>query len=125
MEIAQTRIQVQLDQVTAERAGKPKWIESLIRIVNLVSNSDSGGASALAPLLMSCYNGSEYPFDITELCRLDDEYFEDALNLIRLRTRCGHEPHEFFVLGGKLFEQIAADFGIHAECDRANPSRKS
>lgn len=61
---------------------------------------------------MSCYDGSEYPFDVTELTRLDDEFFEDALKIIRLRTRCGHEPHEFFIEGGNLFNDFARNFGL-------------
>ena len=50
--------------------------------------------------------------DITELCRLDDDYFDDALNVIRLRTRFNEEPHVFFAERNRLFEQIAREHGI-------------
>ena len=101
-----------LDQLEAERFGRPKLIASLERIVDYVTTDESGGAHALAQLLMSCYDGREYPFDITELCRLDDDYHEDALNVIRLRTHFNEEPHVFFVERNRLFEQIASDHGI-------------
>ena len=118
----QRRVSSTLDQVEAERFGNPKLIASLERVVDYVATNRTGGSSALASLLLNCYDGSEYSFDITELCRLDDDYFADALNVIRLRTRYNREPHDFFVERGELFNQIADDFGIRAKSDVAQES---
>lgn len=78
----QRRVSSTLDQVEAERFGNPELIASLERVVDYVATNRTGGSSALALLLLNCYDGSEYLFDITELCRLDDDYFEDALNVM-------------------------------------------
>ena len=110
-----------LNQVATQKfiveTHQPKLIESLERVVDHVTQDNTGGGEALARLLMNCYDYSEYSFDLTELCRLDDDFFEDALNVIRLRCRQNLEPHTFFVDGGRLFNQIAADYGI----DRKTP----
>lgn len=111
-----------LDQVEAERFGNPELVTSLERVVDYVATNRTGGSSALASLLLNCYDGSEYSFDITELCRLDDDYFADAHNVIRLRTRHNREPHDFFDERGDLFNQIADDFGIRAKSEVAQES---
>ena len=110
-------VAVEFDQVTAERINEPKFTASLVRVVEYVCGNRSRGGEALARLLMSCYNGGEYPIDLSELCRVDDEFFEDAMNVIRLRCRSNQEPHCFFVNGGRLFNQIAADYRIEGKSD--------
>lgn len=108
----QLRVSVQLDQFAIASSDTPELTHSLVHIVKFVASSSSGGADALAQLLMSCYDSFKYPLDITELCRLDDKLYEHAINVIYLRTRENREPHSFFLDGGKLFNQIAADFRI-------------
>lgn len=101
-----------LNQVHAERFGQDKLVVSLERLVRLAATSDTGGANVAAQVLLALYNGPEYPMDLTELCRLDDDLFEDALNVIRLRIESQTEPHEFFVDGGRIFQQIAKDWNF-------------
>jgi len=108
----QKRIHVEIDQLAIASFDRPELIQSLVSVVEFVSSSSSGGTDALARLLMSCYNSHEYPFEVTELCRLDDNFYEHAINILRLRTRSNLEPHTFFLNGGKLFNQIAADFRL-------------
>jgi hypothetical protein len=43
---------------------------------------------------------------------LDSANFEHLLNILRLRFETHREPHQFFVNGGALFEQIIADWGL-------------
>ncbi|MFK7849657.1 MAG: hypothetical protein AB8D78_01660 [Akkermansiaceae bacterium] len=106
------RVAPELNQIFAERFGQKKFVSSLKRLVELAATSDTGGANVAAQVALGLYNGSDYPMDLTELCRLDDDLFEDAMNVIRLRIETQTEPHEFFANGGRLFQQIAQDWNF-------------
>ena len=93
-------------------------VASLERLADLAASSDTGGAAAAAQLLLALYNGREYPMDLPELCRLDEDLFEDALKVIRLRIRNRIEPHEFFVDGGALFTFITDKWQITGKSDQ-------
>lgn len=106
-----------LDQSLAEKLNQPGLVASLQRLIDLAQNSDTGGGNVAAQLLLGLYNGPQYPFDLTELCRLDSELYQDALNVIALRVRHSVEPHEFFQNGGELFSNLAEKWQIEAMCD--------
>jgi len=103
---------VTLNQIAAETQGDPDVMDSLTRLVEMAAHSDTGGASVAAQLLLGLYDGAEHPFDLTELCRLDSDLISDALCVIEFRVRERIEPHEFFVDGGKLFQQIAGKWHL-------------
>jgi hypothetical protein len=65
-------------------------------------------------VLLSAYNGSRFPFDVSDLALLDAKHIKLALNTMRLRA-LGHEPHHFFHNGGQLFEELAAAWGFEEE----------
>lgn len=90
-------------------------VASLQRLVELAATSSCRGANVAAQLLLGLYDGSVYPFDLTELSLLDDELFEDALNALRLRMRHSVEPHLFFANGGALFNSIAEAWHLKPE----------
>ena len=90
------KLALEQNQVFAERFGQEKLVASLQRLVELAATSDTGGANVAAQVVLSLYNGSDYPMDLTELCRLDEDLFEDVMNVIRLRIESQTEPHEFF-----------------------------
>lgn len=112
IEKQEQRIAPELNQVFAERFGQEKLVASLQHLVQLAATSDTSGANVAAQVILGLYNGSAYPMDLTELCRLDEDLFENALNVIRLRIESQTEPHEFFVNGGRLFQQIAKDWNF-------------
>lgn len=72
----------------------------------------TSGGRVCATLLASLYNGDRVKFDASDLRRLDGELFEHALNTIRLCYELNREPHTFFDDGGRLFEQMIADWGL-------------
>lgn len=90
----------------------PELIASLTAALRL-AQGDTGGGRAMARVLLGAYNGHRFPLDLSELGSLDKANFKHALNVIRLRYM-GHEPHNFFIDGGDVFERIAADWGFEA-----------
>ena len=106
---------IQLDEIFAQRVGQPILVDSLVRLTRLAALSDTGGANAASQVLLAAYNGSDYPLDISELGRLDPSHFEDAMNVMRLRVEFGREPHEFFANGEVVFEAIAAKWALRPE----------
>jgi len=85
----------------------------LLYCVQYVSETDSAKAQIVARLLLHCYNGKKYPFEIGELRKLKDTYpiFSNALAVIQVRAEF-QRPHVFFENGTQLFKQIARDFRI-------------
>jgi len=121
--IQEQRIAPELNQIFAERFGQKKLVASLARLVGLAATSDTGGANVAAQIVLGLYNGSDYPMDLTELCRLDEDLFEDAMNVIRLRVVAQTEPHEFFANGGQLFQQIAQDWNFRPKPTQSEDSQ--
>jgi hypothetical protein len=48
---------------------------------------DTGGGSTCAKLLLGLYNGTRFPFDLTDLRRLDCERFDAAIVVIQMDAR--------------------------------------
>ncbi len=61
--------------------------------VKLCLKHYTGGTVALAAIIMHCYNHTVYPFDVTDICALDETRQELAWAVLRLRVN-GQEPHE-------------------------------
>lgn len=74
------------------------------------AQGDSGQCAVVARFLAGLYNGSRFPFVLTDLRRLDDALFEDAMTVLRMDARhCIQEAHEYFDNGGRRFEAMIAD----------------
>lgn len=58
--------------------------------------------------LVGLYNGRKFPFDMTELRRLDRTVFEDCLAVLALDFQPEREVHEYFVEGNRIFENLAS-----------------
>jgi len=66
--------------------------------------------------LLGLYNGDRFPFDLTDLRRLDDPIFEDCMHVLRMDARaCEREVHRYFEDGRERFERMAADWGPQAQ----------
>lgn len=53
----------------------------------------TGGGNAIAKLLLGLYNGARFPFDLTELRRLDGKNFQAALLVLELDHIPSREIH--------------------------------
>lgn len=57
-------------------------------------NWDTGGGGTVARLLLGIYNGTRFPFDLTDLRRLDGKNLDMALTVLRMDARyCRAEVH--------------------------------
>ena len=104
------------DQMYAERA---KWEAerpeidaagqaALARLFR-VAQGDTGQARRIAAFLLGCYNGSRFPFDLTDFRGLDYALFDDCMAVLRMDYQPRREVHTYFEQGGKQFEKMAAD----------------
>lgn len=93
-------------------------IKSLISLWNHTQqHPGTSGARACAGVLLGLYNGSRFPFDLTELRLLDKPLREAAIDVIEAdATRCQREVHEWLRIAaaglsfGVRFEWLAADY---------------
>lgn len=85
---------------------------------------DTGGGGTLARLLLGCYNGTRFPFDLTDLRRLDDENLHNALTVLRMDARCQAEVHVTlrYLLSDCMvqarFERWAYDMGLRGRAKK-------
>lgn len=75
-----------------------------------LARTDVGGSRAAAQVLLSLYNGDDFHVDLTDLCLLDEHYYQAAMIAIRGRIEFRNEPHEMIGGGGRIFEQLWEDW---------------
>ncbi len=100
--------------------------EALVKLWNLTQiHRGTSGARAAAGVLLGLYNGTRFPFDLTDLRLLDDAYLKAALEVITCdATRCQMEVHDWLnrLSGrhdfGQRFEHLAHDWGRKGKCKR-------
>lgn len=105
-------------QATRRKEARANGEPALKRLF-AVARSDTGQSRVCAHFLLGCYNGSRFPFDLTDLRGLDIELFEDCIAVLRMDKSPQQEVHHYFENGGQLFEQMVKDWGVetHHECN--------
>lgn len=98
-----TRERIKIDRIHGE--------EALRRLIP-VALGNSGQSRRVASLLLGCYNGTRFPFDLTNLRSLDYTLMEDCLAVLRMDANCYQEVHTYFENGSALFEQLARDWNL-------------
>lgn len=87
-------------------------VEALRRLYE-VAQGDSGQCGRIARFLLSLYNGSRFPFDLTDFRSLDDELYDDCMRVLRMDARaCKKEVHCYFDNGSARWEQMAEDWSV-------------
>lgn len=87
--------------------------EALTHFFMLATCHSHGAARVAARLLLGLYNGGRFPFDLTDLRRLDEQNLNRAMVLLRMDARCSMEVHEWLNLlygrrdFGARFEHMA------------------
>jgi len=77
-------------------------VEELIKM----ARKDCSASRVCAQVLLSAYNGDAFQLDITDLCLLDDAYYDHAMTVIRGRIESRIEPNELIVDGSLVFEEL-------------------
>lgn len=84
-------------------------VKALQRLVALCLRHQGGGTFPIIDFLMGMHNGHLWRPDVQLLSgRIDDNDFEDVIQVMRLYRASGREPHTFFTDGEKLFRELAA-----------------
>lgn len=86
--------------------------EAALRRLFDFAHGDHGQCKIVAKFLLGCYNGERFPFDLSDFRCLDANLFDDCLAVLKMDARPRHEVHEYFPLGSKKFEKLAADWNI-------------
>jgi len=69
-------------------------IEALVRLWP-IAQRDHGGAGVVCRFLLGLYNGTRFPFNLTELRRLDTDTLGDVMLVLQMdATFCTREVHE-------------------------------
>ncbi len=73
-----------------------------------VALRDTSQSRVVARLLLNLYDGSTYPFDLTELRLLDLELFEDSLRVLMLDYTPEVEVHNRVPNGAEIWQRLIA-----------------
>lgn len=98
-------------------------MDALLRLWKM-AQADHGGANVAAKFLLGLYNGERFPFDLTELRRLDLDTFNDVLRVLRMDFTPYKEVHELLNdwTGrrdmGQRFEHLAHAWKLKGRCKK-------
>lgn len=93
-----------------------KGVDSLFALYEIAMGY-SGQCQVVASFLAGLYNGSDYPFDLTELRVIDDAIFEHCMNVLRMDTRlCKQEVHQYFEHGSEKFQTMIGRWKLEQAC---------
>lgn len=100
--------------------------EALTHFFMLATCHSHSGARVAARLLLGMYNGQRFPFDLTDLRRLDAQNLDRAMVLLRMDARCSMEVHSWLDLlysrtdFGERFEHMAHAWRMKGRCKKEN-----
>lgn len=77
-----------------------------------VANGHSGQCKYVARFLLGLYNGTDYPFDLTNFRSLDQGLFEDCLTVLVMDSCPYQEVHVLLGCNSGEFNQLAEDWRI-------------
>ena len=98
-------------------ASAQEQLAALVRVWKQAQEFHSA-AKVSATLLLGLYNGRRFPFDLTELRRLDENNLSDCLTVLRMDARPTAEVHELLnsLYGvsdmGARFEHLAYNWRL-------------
>lgn len=87
--------------------------EVALRRLLPIARGCTGQSERVARILLGLYNGSRFPLDLTNLRSLDYSIMEDVITVLRMDANALQEVHCYFEGGGRIFEQLAADWGLN------------
>lgn len=108
---------------TKTELGDP--MEALSHFFILATTQDHSAARVAACMLLGLYNGDRFPFDLTELRRLDAGNLKRALALLEFDARPRMEVHEWLnrlydcTDFGPRFEHMAHRWNLKGKCKKA------
>ena len=103
-------------QIRAEDAKREDVLKNgkaaLFRLYD-VAQGDTGQCRTIVRFLVGLYNGSAYPFDLTDLRALDHSLFADCMAVLHMDARhCVHEVHNYFENGEQRWQKMISDWHL-------------
>ncbi|CAE6923765.1 conserved protein of unknown function [Pseudomonas marincola] len=96
-----------LNRLAVEEAERPyiraAGLAALYRLLP-VAQRDSGQSGVVARFLLSLYNGTAYPFPLTDLRKLDTTLWHDCIAVLRLDQRPEQEVHQYIEHGEQVWD---------------------
>ena len=97
-------------------------IKPLLRLFDVAKKTDSDSIT-IRKFLLGCYDGSRFPFDLTEFRTLKLEVWLDCIAVLAMDRSPTKEIHEYLdsseyadsVNGGQVFESWAESIGKTAK----------
>jgi len=86
--------------------------EAALRRLLPIAQRDTGQSSVVARFLLNLYNGDRFPFDLTDMRRLDFEVFDDCMAVLMMDAQPLKEVHQYFENGGAIWESLAKEWGF-------------
>ncbi len=77
-----------------------------------IAQRDTGQSGVVARFLLGLYNGNCFPFDLTDLRRLDTAVFMDCLLVLKMDNRLMKEVHCYFDNGNEIWQNLAIDWNV-------------
>lgn len=87
--------------------------EAALRRLLPIARGCTGQSERVARILLGLYNGPRFPLDLTNLRSLDYPIMEDVIAVLRMDANALQEVNCYFEDGGRIFEQLAADWGLN------------
>lgn len=94
--IAKQIAQIERERIEVSEVGKP----ALARLIE-VARRDTGQSGVCRRFLLGLYDGPGWPFDLTDLRRLDADLLKDALAVLRADAM-GAWPQEIHEVAGEV-----------------------
>ncbi len=86
--------------------------EEALRRLLPIAHRNTGQSMVIARFLLNLYNGDRFPFDMTDLRRLDFELFDDCMAVLRMDFQPQKEVHLHFENGSTIWEALAKEWGF-------------
>lgn len=113
-----------MSSTTHSQAGATEPLRALAQFFMLATCHSHSGARVAAHLLLGLYNGTRFPFDLTDLRCLDSENLQLALTLLQFDARPQMEVHQWLnqMYGrtdfGMRFEHLAHAWKLKGRCKK-------
>jgi len=115
------------NRVTEFEATKPAiraaGIEALKRLIP-IAQRDTGQSGVVARFLLGCYNGQDFPFDLTDLRRLDIEVHADCMAVLQMDYAPQREVHNLVEDGPRIFRALALHWAPNVADTLANAATR-
>jgi hypothetical protein len=86
--------------------------EAALRRLLPIAQGNTGQCRHVAAFLLGLYNGTRFPFDLTDLRCVDGEIFDDCMAVLQMDAQPAREVHTYFDNGSQVFEQLAQDWRV-------------